>query len=132
MKRMFGKFAESISIAVGTPWAFLGAVTVIATWAASGPFFGFSEPWQLVINSFTTIVTFLVVFLIQNTQNRDFQALQIKIDALLLASDTPAKNLASLHNLSEDELHRLESAVTRARGRHDLDKIIEFLQREAA
>jgi low affinity Fe/Cu permease len=89
MKRLFGKFAESISMAVGTPWAFLGAVTAILTWALSGPFFGFSEPWQLVINSFTTIVTFLVVFLIQNTQNRDFQALQIKIDALLLPRRLP-------------------------------------------
>src|SRR4051812_43423598 len=107
MKAMFRRFAEYVSLAVGRPGAFFAALTIIALWAITGPLFGFSEQWQLVVNSFTTIVTFLMVFLIQNMQNRDFQALQLKIDALLLTSDSPARSLASLHNLSEDDLQRL-------------------------
>jgi len=129
MKHYFAKFAERVSIAVGTPWAFLGALAIIVSWGVSGPVFGFSEQWQLIINSFTTIVTFLMVFVIQNTQNRDFQALQLKLDALLLTSDGPASSLASLHNLTDDELHRLEEAMTEARGRHDIDEIIDFLRK---
>src|SRR2546430_3379744 len=87
MKAAFRRFAEYVAVAVGKPAAFFAGVGIIAMWAISGPLFGFSEQWQLMINSFTTIVTFLIVFLIQNTQNRDFAALQLKIDALLLASD---------------------------------------------
>src|SRR3954466_5590117 len=128
MKHVFAKFAEKVSNAVGTPWAFLGALTIILIWGSSGPIFRFSEQWQLAVNSFTTIVTFLMVFVIQNTQNRDFQALQLKLDALLLTSSGPASSLASLHNLTDDELQRLESAMTEARGHLNLDEIIKFLQ----
>src|SRR5207249_2066801 len=128
MKNSFRRFAGLVSVAMGTPWAFLGAMAVIAAWAVSGPLFGFSEQWQLAVNSFTTIVTFLMVFVIQNTQNRDFQALQLKLDALLLTSSGPASSLASLHNLADDELQRLESAMTEARGDHNLDEIIKFLR----
>jgi low affinity Fe/Cu permease len=131
MKHLFARFAERVSIAVGTPWAFFGALAIILVWGSIGPVFGFSEQWQLVINSFTTIVTFLMVFVIQNTQNRDFQALQLKLDALLLTSDGPASSLASLHNLTDDELKRLEEAMAEARGRHDIDEILEFLKKPA-
>ena len=129
MKHLFAKFAERISLAVGTPWAFMGALAIILTWGASGPLFGFSEQWQLVINSFTTIVTVLMVFVIQNTQNRDFQSLQLKLDALLLTSGGPASALASLHNLTDDELQRLETAMTEARGDHNVDEIVKFLKK---
>ena len=128
MKKAFSKFAERVSLALGTPWAFIAALSVIACWALTGPVFQFSEQWQLVVNSFTTIVTFLMVFVIQNTQNRDFQSLQLKIDALLLSSGGPARNLASLHNLTDDDLQQLESAMTRARGRHDINEIVNFLE----
>ena len=131
MKAAFRRFAEYVAVAVGKPAAFFAGVGIIAMWAISGPLFGFSEQWQLMINSFTTIVTFLIVFLIQNTQNRDFAALQLKIDALLLASDSPARSLASLHNLTDEELARLENALTKARGRHNIDEIIEFLESES-
>jgi low affinity Fe/Cu permease len=131
MKRAFEKFAEYTSIAMGTPWVFITAIGIILTWAASGPAVGYSEQWQLIINSFTTIVTFLMVFVIQNTQNRDFQALQLKLDALLLGTEGPLSKLASLHNLTEDDLHRLERAMTTARGRHDIDEIVQLLEKES-
>src|SRR5882672_7612557 len=101
MKALFREFAERISVVVGTPWAFIAALAVIVGWGISGPFFGFSEPWQLVINSFTTIMTFLMVFIIQNTQNRDFKALQLKLDVLLLASRDTHPGLISLHKLTD-------------------------------
>jgi low affinity Fe/Cu permease len=85
MNDLFRKFAQNTSNAAGTPWAFLLAVAVIIIWAVSGPIFGFSDTWQLVINTGTTIVTFLMVFLIQNTQNRDAVALHLKLDELLRA-----------------------------------------------
>ena|SRR5688572_28238115 len=131
MKRLFEKFAENVSIAMGSPWVFIGALGIIGTWAASGPALGYSEQWQLVINSFTTIVTFLMVFVIQNTQNRDFQALQIKLDALLLASDSPLRVLASLHNLSESDLRRMEKAIEQSRGKHDVNEIVQLLEKQA-
>jgi len=130
MKHLFAKFAETVSVAMGRPWTFLAALVVIAMWASTGPLFRFSEQWQLVINSFTTIVTFLMVFVIQNTQNRDFQALQLKLDALLLTSGGPASSLASLHNLTDDELQRLEDAMTEARGHHDIRAIVTFLEKQ--
>lgn len=83
MKKRFQRFAEKASSAVGTAGAFGTAVGIIAAWGAVGPLFGFSQQWQLVINSFTTIVTFLIVFLIQNTQTRDFRILQLKLTDLL-------------------------------------------------
>ena len=85
MNELFRKFAQNTSNATGTPWAFLLAVAVVLVWAITGPIFGFSDTWQLVINTGTTIVTFLMVFLIQNTQNRDTRALHLKLDELLRA-----------------------------------------------
>jgi low affinity Fe/Cu permease len=85
MNELFRKFAQNTSTATGTPWAFLLAVAVVVVWAITGPIFGYSDTWQLVINTGTTIVTFLMVFLIQNTQNRDAVALHLKLDELLRA-----------------------------------------------
>ena len=83
MDRFFTRIANGIATAVGQPLAFLLAVTVVLTWALTGPVFGFSDTWQLVINTGTTIVTFLMVFLIQNSTNRDAAAIQAKLDELL-------------------------------------------------
>src|SRR4051812_7856045 len=83
MNKMFAKFASKTSDFTGSSWAFLSAVAIIVLWAISGPIFGFSEVWQLVINTGTTIITFLMVFLIQNTQNRDAKALHVKLDEII-------------------------------------------------
>jgi low affinity Fe/Cu permease len=85
MQKWFGEAANAVSRWTGSSWAFILAFTIIIVWAISGPIFGFSDTWQLVINTGTTIVTFLMVFLIQNTQNRDQRALQLKLDELLRA-----------------------------------------------
>jgi low affinity Fe/Cu permease len=100
MHDLFRRFAQSTSAAVGSALAFAGALTAIVIWAALGPTVGFSTTWQLVINTGTTIVTFLIVFLIQNTQNRESRAIQLKLDELILASS--ANNAAiDLENLSD-------------------------------
>jgi low affinity Fe/Cu permease len=126
---IFRKFAEHVAYAAGTPWAFIGALAILTTWGASGPVFGFSEQWQLIINSFTTIVTFLMVFIIQNTQNRDFKSMQIKLDALLAANDNVPKGLLNLHNLEDAELIRLESTVEGLAGKRDIDEIVKALKK---
>jgi len=87
MQKQFRRFAEKTSLAVGTPWAFMTAIGIVAVWGATGPLFGFSQQWQLLINSFTTIATFLMVFIIQNTQNRDFRILQLKLTELPRVSE---------------------------------------------
>jgi low affinity Fe/Cu permease len=115
MNDVFRRFAERIEQVVGSPWAFIAALAVLVAWGASGPFFGFTENWQLLINSFTTIVTFLVVFLIQNTQSRDFKALQIKLDELLRATAGTHRGLINLQELSDEEMDRLEQAFNRLR-----------------
>jgi low affinity Fe/Cu permease len=127
MKAVFRNFAERVAIAVGTPWAFIAAIAVIVSWAVSGPFFGFSEHWQLVVNSFTTIVTFLMVFIIQNTQERDFKSMQLKLDALLRASGAP-RGLVGLQDFSDEDLRRLERAFHRLRGRPDVADVVRSLE----
>jgi low affinity Fe/Cu permease len=104
----FGKFAASASGWLGSKWAFAGAGMVIVIWAAVGPIFHFSDTWQLVINTGTTIVTFLMVFLIQNTQNRDARAINLKLNELIRAIDKARNQMIDIENLSDlelDELH---------------------------
>ncbi len=96
---------------MGTSWAFMVAVAVIVMWAVSGPVFGYSDTWQLVINTGTTIVTFLMVFLIQNTQNRDAKAQHLKLDMLIKATKGAQDNLMDAEELSDDELDRLKELV---------------------
>jgi low affinity Fe/Cu permease len=129
MTAIFRKFAEVVAFAAGTPWAFIGALAILLTWGLSGPIFSFSESWQLIINSFTTIVTFLMVFIIQNTQNRDFKSMQIKLDALLAANESVPNGLINLHNLEDADLHRLEKAIEHLAGKRDIDAIVKSLKK---
>src|SRR6202042_3764504 len=108
MSDHFRKIAHGTSNAVGTPAAFLTASAIIAMWAASGPIFHFSDTWQLVINTGTTIVTFLMVFLIQNAQNRDARAIHLKLDELLRAVEGARTGMVNLEALSDEELVRLQ------------------------
>jgi low affinity Fe/Cu permease len=103
----FRRFAEAVSRVVGSSRAFLVAVLCIAVWSVTGPLFHFSDSWQLVINTGTTIVTFLMVFLIQNTQNRDAKAIQLKLDELLRGVKGARNRLVHLEDLSDEELEKL-------------------------
>ncbi len=103
----FRKIAHWISNLVGSSIAFSVALLVILIWAFSGPFFHYSDTWQLVINNSTTIITFLMVFLIQNTQNRDARALHLKLDELIRANTHARNHLIDLEELSDEELDRL-------------------------
>jgi len=117
----FRVFARHSSIALGTAWAFAGAVLVILVWVLTGPMFHFSDTWQLVINTATTIVTFLMVFLIQNTQNRDAKAVHLKLDELISALKDARNELVDLEDLSDEELKKLEEQFKRMRKRAEND-----------
>jgi low affinity Fe/Cu permease len=103
----FSKFAQATAAWTGHPAAFLLAVAVVIVWVVTGPVFNYSDTWQLVINTGTTIITFLMVFLIQNTQNRDTMALQIKLSELVLAMKGAENKFASIEDLSDKELEEL-------------------------
>jgi low affinity Fe/Cu permease len=105
--QFFSRFAHMAARAAGSPAAFLLATASIIIWAASGPLFGYSDTWQLVINTATTIITFLMVFLIQNTQNRDSLALQVKLAELIIAMKGAENRIATVEDLSEEELEQL-------------------------
>ena len=109
--------AQWIATATGSPWAFMIAVVTILIWGITGPLFHYSDTWQLVINTATTVVTFLMVFLIQNTQNRDTKALHLKLDELLRGVSGARTSLVSLENLSDEELDRLQKEFDRIKSR---------------
>ena len=109
--------AEWISSAVGSPVAFILALLVIVGWLVTGPLFHYSDTWQLVINTATTIITFLMVFLIQNTQNRDTKAIHLKLDELLRGVRGARNSLVSLEHLSDEELDQLQQEFDRLRAR---------------
>jgi low affinity Fe/Cu permease len=108
--QMFSHLASRAAHLAGKPLTFLIAVAAVLVWAVSGPFFGFSDTWQLVINTSTTIITFLMVFLIQNTQNRDTLALQLKLAELIISMQGAKNKLATAEDLSEEDLERLHDA----------------------
>ncbi|MEO6983108.1 MAG: low affinity iron permease family protein [Edaphobacter sp.] len=103
-KDHFGRFASSASTCLGSRWAFAAAIGVIAIWAITGPLYHYSNTWQLIINTGTTIVTFLMVFLIQNTQNRDARAINLKLDELIHAIDNAKDQMIDIEHLSDAEL----------------------------
>jgi low affinity Fe/Cu permease len=107
LAQRFSQFAHATSLWTGHPVAFFFAVAVVIVWAATGPLFGYSDTWQLVINTGTTIVTFLMVFLIQNTQNRDTLAIQVKLSELVLAMKGAENKFAAIEDLTDDELKAL-------------------------
>lgn len=111
----FRRWACRAAEALGSSWAFFAAVLTIVLWAASGPFFGFSDTWQLIINTGTTVVTFLMVFLIQNAQNRDAKALHLKLDELIHAMKEARNELIDVEDLTDEELTRLQQEFTRLR-----------------
>jgi low affinity Fe/Cu permease len=112
MDRAFQRFAQRASTATGSSWAFIVAAVAVVAWAVSGPIFGFSETWQLVINTGTTIVTFLMVFLIQNSQDRDTKAIQLKLDELLRAVEGARDGqFVDLENRTEQELAALKEQM---------------------
>ncbi len=116
LRERFRKFAHTISLIAGSPWAFLGAVAIIIVWAMTGPRFGYNDTWQLVINTGTTIVTFLMVFLIQNTQNRDARAMHLKLDELIRALKGARNQLVNLEEMSDEELDHLQEEFQRVCG----------------
>ena len=115
MREVFRQCAQRTACAVGSPFAFLFALGIVVIWAITGPLFGFSDTWQLVINTGTTIVTFLMVFLIQNSQNRDARAIQLKLDELLRAVTQARTDLVDLENCSDEELDQLQEQFARLR-----------------
>jgi low affinity Fe/Cu permease len=118
----FRVFARRSSVVLGSAWAFGGAVLVIFVWLVTGPTFHFSDTWQLIINTATTIVTFLMVFLIQNTQNRDAKAAHLKLDELIRAIKDARNELVDLEDLSDEELQKLEAQFRRMRQRAENDE----------
>src|SRR6185312_11972131 len=122
LAQRFSQFAHATSLWTGNPVAFLLAVLVVVAWVATGPLFGYSDTWQLVINTGTTIVTFLMVFLIQNTQNRDILTVQLKLSELVLAMKGAENRFAAIEDLTDDELQELHDECKR-RAEHTLDHI---------
>lgn len=116
MKDFFRLFATQTATIVGSPWAFVTAVMLVLAWSFSGPYFGYSDTWQLVINTSTTIITFLMVFIIQNSQNRDGKALQLKLDELIKVNKMARNKMVDLENLSEEEIKVVEEEFKKLRG----------------
>jgi low affinity Fe/Cu permease len=120
-KGVFTRLAETIAWLAGSSWAFLVALGMVIVWGVTGPIFGFSNTWQLVINTGTTIITFLMVFLIQNSQNRDTTAIHLKLDEIIRAMPDAETALLDLEELSEDELRAI---------RKDYEKLAEDARHE--
>ena len=118
----FSDVARQASCLLGTPLAFAAACAVVVVWVITGPLFGYSDTWQLVINTGTTIVTFLMVFLVQHTQNRDSRALHLKLDEVLRSLDTARNKLMDIENCSDEELNRIERQFKALRMREERQK----------
>ena len=113
MRKFFNWFATKTSTAAGQPLTFVTAVLVIVIWAVTGPIFRFSDTWQLIINTGTTIITFLMVFLIQNSQNRDGAAMQAKLDELLRAVDKAREKFIGIEHLTDQQIEMVRAALER-------------------
>ncbi len=115
MHEIFRRIAQEASRAMGAPWAFALACFITLLWALSGPYFGYSDTWQLVINTATTVLTFLAVFLIQNTQNRDAHAIHLKLDELIKAQTEARNQLIDVEDLSDEQLEVLQKEFVQFR-----------------
>ncbi|WP_296188363.1 low affinity iron permease family protein [Pseudomonas sp. UBA1879] len=122
----FSKFSQALSKWTGSPKTFVAAVVLICVWAVTGPFFHYNDTWQLIINTSTTIITFLMVFLVQNTQNRDTDELHIKIDELLRVTKDAQNAVLSLDNLDQKELHALRKKYKAMGAREEADHTQPF------
>ena len=118
MHELFRKFAARAATAMGSSWAFIFASASIFLWAVTGPLFHYSDIWHLIINDWTNIVTFVMVFLIQNMQNRDAKAMQLKLDELIKATKGARNSLMDLDRLTDDEIHQLEYEYKRLCAAH--------------
>lgn len=130
MDERFRLFANKMASLMGSPWAFAASVLTVLIWAALGPAHDYSDTWQLVINTGTTIVTFLMVFLIQNTQNRDARAIHLKLDELIRASTKARNQLIDLENMSNQELDELHAEFCRAQKEttENIERIVKTRQ----
>jgi low affinity Fe/Cu permease len=122
MNQWFRKFSVAASNTLGAPWMFIANVLLIGVWAGSGPFFNYSDTWQLVVNTATTVFTYLAVFLIQNTQNRDAMAIHLKLDELIKGVSGARTHLVNLENLTDEELENLQKEFSRLRKRAERAK----------
>ena len=118
MRALFRRLAERTAHAVGSPWAFLLALLTVVIWGVTGPYFKYSDTWQLFINTGTTIVTFLMVFLIQNTQNRETRIVSLKLDELLRGVEGARTGLVELDHMSDEELEHVQREFTRLREKY--------------
>jgi low affinity Fe/Cu permease len=112
ISKLFNDVATKVAHAAGRPLTFVACILIVVVWAASGPFFGFSDTWQLIINTGTTVITFLMVFLIQNTQNRDGAAIQAKLDELIRTS-AAQNTFIGIEHLTEEELAHIRELIER-------------------
>ena len=113
MQHAFTRFANAVSRQTGRPYAFILCLVFVATWAVTGPLFGFSDTWQLIINTSTTIITFLMVFVIQNSQNRDGEAIQVKLDELIRVIEHANNNLLDLEELDVQSIEEIRADYRR-------------------
>jgi low affinity Fe/Cu permease len=111
----FGRFAAAASSWLGSKWAFIGAIFIIVGWAVTGPIFHYSDTWQLIINTGTTIVTFLMVFLIQNTQNRDARAINLKLNEVIYSIAAAGNDMMDIEKLSDEDLDKLQKRYEKIR-----------------
>jgi low affinity Fe/Cu permease len=118
MNKLFRKFSVAAANALGSSWMFIGNVLLILIWLAAGPIYHYSDTWQLLVNTATTVFTYLAVFLIQNTQNRDATAIHLKLDELIKGVSGARTHLVNLENLSDEELARLQEEFTRLATKH--------------
>ncbi|MGA7322894.1 MAG: low affinity iron permease family protein [Rhodomicrobium sp.] len=134
MNEFFRYLAEKTAKVVGSPWAFVAAVGIVFIWGVSGPIFRFSDTWQLVINTGTTIVTFLIVFLIQNTQNRDSRIAHLKLDELLRSVEGARTSFVSLDKMTDAELDEIQKEFERLRLKYAplVDDDLETIKNERA
>ena len=118
MNQWFRNFSVGAANALGSSWMFIANIFLLVVWLASGPFFKYSDTWQLLVNTATTVFTYLAVFLIQNTQNRDAKAIHLKLDELIKGVEGARTHLVDLENLSDEELESLQNEFSRLRAKH--------------